>query len=112
MAQRAENEFVGVKCGIMDQYINIFGKSGNVLRIDCRSLEYNYFPFNYQNISIVLFDTCVSHSLASSEYNQRRKECNEGVRIIQKDFPHIQSLRDVSVDMLNEYKSKLDETNL
>jgi galactokinase len=109
MAQKAENEFVGVNCGIMDQYINVFGKTGNVLRIDCRSLEYSYFPFNYNNISIVLFDTCVSHSLASSEYNQRRRECNEGVKIIQKDFNNIQSLRDVSVDLLNDYKSKLDE---
>jgi len=109
-AQKAENEFVGVKCGIMDQFINIFGKSGNVLRIDCRSLEYDYFPFNYSNISIVLFDTGVSHSLASSEYNQRRKECGEGVRIIQKDFPLVQSLRDVSVDLLNEYSLKMDKT--
>jgi galactokinase len=108
LSQKAENKFVGVNCGIMDQYINIFGKSGNVLRIDCRSLEYNYFPFEYQNISIVLFDTCVSHSLASSEYNQRRKECDEGVKLIQKDFHHIQSLRDVSMDLLSEYKSKLD----
>ncbi|MDR3625762.1 MAG: galactokinase [Ignavibacteriaceae bacterium] len=110
IAQKAENEFVGVKCGIMDQYINIFGKSGNVLRIDCRSLEYSYFPFNYQDISIVLFDSRVSHSLASSEYNQRRIECGEGVNIIKKDFPNIQSLRDVSLDMLAEYKTKLENT--
>jgi galactokinase len=110
IAQKAENEFVGVKCGIMDQFINIFGKSGNVLRIDCRSLEYDYFPFNYNNLSIVLFDTRVSHSLASSEYNQRRKECGEGVRIIRNDFPLIQSLRDVSIDLLNEYSLKMDKT--
>lgn len=108
LAQKAENEFVGVKCGIMDQYINIFGKSGNVLRIDCRSLEYQYFPFDYKNISIVLFDTCVSHSLASSEYNQRRKECNAGVEIIKKDFPQVGSLRDVNVEMIKEYGSKMD----
>lgn len=108
LAQKAENEFVGVKCGIMDQYINIFGKSGNVLRIDCRSLEYQYFPFDYKNISIVLFDTCVSHSLASSEYNQRRKECNAGVEIIKKDFPQVLSLRDVNVEMIKEYESKMD----
>ena len=87
MAQKAENDFVGVKCGIMDQFINIFGKDGNVLRIDCRSLEYSYFPFNYQNISIVLFDTRVTHSLAASEYNRRRKECAEGVSEIPKKMP-------------------------
>ncbi|MGA7722324.1 MAG: galactokinase [Ignavibacteriaceae bacterium] len=110
MAQKAENDFVGVKCGIMDQFINIFGKDGNVLRIDCRSLEYSYFPFNYQNISIVLFDTRVTHSLAASEYNRRRKECAEGVSEIQKKCHQVQSLRDVSLDLLNEYKTKLDET--
>lgn len=108
LAQKAENEFVGVKCGIMDQYINIFGESGNVLRIDCRSLEYEYFPFDFKNVSIVLFDTGVSHSLASSEYNQRRKECSEGVSIIKKQFPSIESLRDVSISLLGEFESKMD----
>ena len=108
LAQKAENEFVGVQCGIMDQYINIFGKYGNVLRIDCRSLEYDYFPFEYKEISIVLFDTGVSHSLASSEYNQRRKECTLGVELIKKDHSQIKSLRDVTLVMLNDYKNKLD----
>jgi len=92
----------------MDQYINIFGKSGSALRIDCRSLEYEHFPFDYKNISIVLFNTNVSHSLASSEYNQRRRECGEAVEIIKKEFPQIQSLRDVSSEILAEYKKKLD----
>ena len=77
-------------------------------RIDCRSLEKEYFPFNYQHISIVLIDTNVSHSLASSEYNQRRMECNDGVKIMRKDYPQVESLRDVSVEMLEEYKSKLN----
>jgi len=108
LSQQAENEFVGVKCGIMDQYINIFGKAGNLLRIDCRSLENEYFPFNFEDISVVLFDTGVSHSLATSEYNQRRKECNEGVGVIKKDFPLVESLRDVTIDLLNEYKKKID----
>lgn len=108
LAQKAENEFVGVNCGIMDQYINIFGESGNVLRIDCRSLEYEYFPFDFKNVSIVLFDTGVSHSLASSEYNQRRKECSEGVSVISKQFPNVKSLRDVSTALLHEFKTKLD----
>jgi galactokinase len=110
MSQKAENDFVGVKCGIMDQFINIFGKDGNVLRIDCRSLEYSYFPFNYQNISIVLFDTRVTHSLAASEYNRRRKECAEGVSVIKKNCQQVQSLRDVSIGLLSEYKTKLDKT--
>jgi len=109
LAQKAENEFVGVKCGIMDQFINIFGKSGNVLRIDCRSLEYDYFPFDYDNISIVLFNTKVSHSLASSEYNTRRQECGEGMKIINAAYPFIESLRDVTSNILFEFKGKLTD---
>ncbi len=108
LAQKAENEFVGVQCGIMDQYINIFGEAGKVLKIDCRSLEYEYFPFEFDNVSIVLFDTQVSHSLASSEYNQRRKECSSGVEIIKKNNSSVQSLRDVSIEMLGEYEDKID----
>ncbi len=108
LSQKAENEFVGVKCGIMDQFINIFGKKGNVLQIDCESLNYKYYPFDFENVSIVLFDTCVSHSLASSEYNQRRKECSIGVEVIKKNYPEVRSLRNVSVKLINEYKTRLD----
>jgi galactokinase len=110
LAQKAENEFVGVQCGIMDQFINIFGESGAVLRLDCRSLAYQYFPFVFDNVSIVLFNSNVSHSLASSQYNQRRKECSDGTNLIKKHEPHIESLRDVSIDMLNKYKSEMDPT--
>ena len=108
LAQKAENEFVGVRCGIMDQYINIFGARDNVLRIDCRSLEYKYYPFAFNNISLVLFDTCISHSLASSEYNRRREECSEGVEIIKNSYPDVCHLRDVSVEMLQKCKDKMD----
>jgi len=97
LAQRAENEFVGVQCGIMDQFINIFGEAGSVVRLDCRSLEYERFSFNDEDISIVLFNSNVSHSLGSTEYNQRRKECQEGVNIIRKKVESVQSLRDVPV---------------
>ncbi len=110
LAQKAENEFVGVRCGIMDQYVNIFGAQDNVLRIDCRTLEYKYYPFAFNNISLVLFDTCVSHSLASSEYNRRREECSEGVEIIKKRYPGVRYLRDVSVDMIQKCKDKMDPT--
>lgn len=109
MAQKAENEFVGVNCGIMDQFINIFGEKGQVLKIDCRSLEYELLPFSFDNISIVLFNTNVSHSLASSEYNQRRIECGSGVEIIKSKYPQIESLRDVNREMLEECKEKMDE---
>ena len=108
MAQKAENEFVGVRCGIMDQFINIFGESGAVLRIDCRSLEYRYFPFEFDHVAIVLFNSNVSHSLASSLYNQRRKECTEGVDCLRKYERNVESLRDVSADMLKEWGSTLE----
>ncbi|MFA6977905.1 MAG: galactokinase [Ignavibacteriaceae bacterium] len=108
LAQKAENEFVGVNCGIMDQFINVFGESGNALRIDCRSLEYELVPFDYENISVVFFNTNVSHSLASTEYNLRREECNKGVEVIKKDFPTVTSLRDVNSEMLEAFKLKME----
>ena len=107
LAQKAENEFVGVQCGIMDQYINIFGEQDHALRLDCRSLQSQRYPLDH-NVSIVLFDTRVSHSLASSEYNRRRIECNEGVDAIRKSFPQVTHLRDVTVEMLTEFKDKLN----
>jgi galactokinase len=110
LAQKAENEFVGVRCGIMDQYINIFGKQDNVLRIDCRSLEYHYYPFAFNTISLVLFNTQVAHSLASSEYNRRREECGEGVEVLKKTYPDVRYLRDVTVDMLQTCKHQMNET--
>ena len=107
LAQKAENEFVGVQCGIMDQFINIFGTDNNVLRLDCRSLAFKYFPFQFKDITILLFNTNVSHTLASSEYNKRRMECNVGVKLIQQNFPHVQSLRDVTPEMLGETAPRL-----
>jgi galactokinase len=109
-AQKAENEYVGVQCGIMDQYINIFGKQDNVLRIDCRSLECKYYPFAFHSVSLVLFDSRVSHSLASSEYNRRREECGEGVAMIKKSFSEVNSLRDVSAEMIQKFKDKMGAT--
>lgn len=110
LAQKSENEFVGVQCGIMDQFINIFGESGTALRIDCRSLEYKYYPFEDHNVSLVLFNSNVSHALASSEYNKRRRECSEGVSIIRESVAAVDSLRDVSSTMLSEYSSAMDPT--
>jgi galactokinase len=107
LAQKAENEFVGVQCGIMDQFVNIFGADDKVLRLDCRSLEFDCFPFQFDDVTILLFNTNVSHSLASSEYNKRRLECSEGVALIRRNFPHVLSLRDVTPEMLNETASAL-----
>ncbi|MES2005829.1 MAG: galactokinase [Bacteroidota bacterium] len=102
LAQKAENEFVGVQCGIMDQFASMFGQEGQVIQLDCRSLEYAYMPFDTKDIHIVLFDTGVKHSLASTEYNLRRQECEAGLHIIQRAYPQIRSLRDATIAMVNE----------
>jgi len=103
IAQKAEQEFVGLQCGIMDMFTCMFGKKDNVICLDCRSYEYEYFPFHQEGIKIVLLDTSIKHSLASSEYNTRRKQCEEGVALIQQHLPEVQSLRDVSIEMLDTY---------
>jgi len=108
ISQKAENDFVGVKCGIMDQFISIFGKKNHVLKLDCRTLDYKYYPFEFDDIKIVLFDTQVKHSLASSEYNTRRIECEKGVEILKKYYPQINSLRDIDLNTLNKHKNELD----
>ncbi len=108
LSQKAENEFVGVKCGIMDQFASTFGQAGNVIKLDCRSLDYEYFPFSTENYKIVLINTNVSHSLASSEYNVRRQQCESGVAVIQQHEPTVKSLRDVNLQMLNLYKNHLE----
>lgn len=102
MAQKAEHEYAGVMCGIMDQFASMMGKENHVIKLDCRSLEYEYVPLQLAGYKIVLMDTQVKHSLASSEYNTRRNECEEGVRLIQKKYPQVYSLRDADIFMVNE----------
>ena len=108
LAQRSENEFVGVKCGIMDQFINIFGKENHVLKLDCRTLDFEFYPFNSEEHKIVLFDTHVKHSLASTEYNLRRRQCEEGVKILKHHYPEIKSLRDAKKELLIEHQKEFN----
>ena len=108
LSQKAENVFVGVQCGIMDQFASMFGRKNHAIRLDCQSLDYVYVPFNMDGIRIVLLDTNVKHSLASSEYNTRRQQCEAGVRLVQAHHPGVRSLRDVSLDMLDEYVAPVD----
>ncbi len=108
MAQMAENEFVGVKCGIMDQFASMFGEPESVIKLDCRTLEYEHFHFAMIVYSILLCATNVKHSLASSEYNTRRKECESGVALVQKKYSQVKSLRDVSLEMLQDMKDEMD----
>jgi galactokinase len=106
--QMAEHNSVGVKCGIMDQFASVFGKKNQLLRLDCRDLSYELLPFNAFGYTLLLADTCVKHSLASSAYNQRREQCEEGARIIAQSFPQVKSLRDVDFSMIDQTREQLD----
>ena len=106
-AQKAEHTFAGVQCGIMDQFASVMGKENHALRLDCRSLEFSYFPINLHNYQLILCDTQVKHSLASSEYNIRRQECEQGVAVVQEENPQVKSLRDVDMAMLESVKARV-----
>ncbi|MGN7720853.1 galactokinase [Chitinophaga sp. 22620] len=108
VGQLAEHTFPGVKCGIMDQFANLHGQKDRVMLLDCRSLEFTYFPFEFsKDHKIVLVNSMVHHSLASSEYNVRRAQCEEGVKILQEFFPDINSLRNLTSAQVEQYKDKL-----
>jgi galactokinase len=110
LAQRAENEFVGVKCGIMDMFASVMGKEAQAIQLDCRDLSFQYFPLHLEDYKIVLFDTGVKHSLAGGEYNLRRQQCEQGVASLQQRFPDVQSLRDVQMSMLDdEFKTSVTD---
>ena len=103
MAQKAEHEYAGVMCGIMDQFASMMGKKDHVIRLDCQSLEYQYVPLKLEGYKIVLFNTNVKHSLASSEYNTRRNECIQAVDWVRQTEPAVESLTDVTELMLDQY---------
>ena len=103
MAQKAEHEYAGVMCGIMDQFASMMGKKNNVLKLDCRSLEFEYVPFEPAGYKILLLNTNVKHSLASSEYNTRRMECEQAVQWVKEHEPQVNSLRDIDMAMLQKY---------
>ncbi len=103
MSQKAEHTYPRLMCGIMDMFASMFGKTNHVIKLDCRSLAYEYEPFNMDGFKIVLIDTNVKHSLNESEYNVRRQQCEEGVAMVKKHHPEVRSLRDVTLDMLNRY---------
>jgi galactokinase len=109
ISQNAENNFVGMKCGIMDMFASMMGRENHVIRIDCRDLSYDLFPFNAPDLRIVLCDTMVKHALVDSEYNTRRAQCEEGVAILQQLDPSIKTLRDVSLSFLEKNKTALSE---
>jgi galactokinase len=108
LAQKAEHVFAGVMCGIMDQFASMFGKKDHVIKLDCRSLDYEYVPFKLDGYKILLLNTNVKHNLAASEYNTRRQQCEKGVALIAEHHPHIKSLRDTTMDMLIKFVEPVD----
>jgi galactokinase len=107
IGQKTEHTFVGVKCGIMDQFASLHGREGHVMKLDCRSLEYEYIPFEFPDYKVVLVNSMVSHSLAGSEYNIRRQQCEEGVAILKKHYPDIATLRDVTPEQLLKHQEEM-----
>ncbi|HUP13725.1 MAG TPA: galactokinase [Niastella sp.] len=107
IGQKTEHTFVGLQCGIMDQFASLHGKKGHVMKLDCRSLEFEYIPFDFPAYKIVLVNSMVSHTLASSEYNVRRKQCEEGIALLKKHYPDITSLRDIEPAQLLQHKDEL-----
>jgi galactokinase len=106
MCQKAENEFVGAHVGIMDQFVSCYGRASHALLLDCRSLEHKYVKLP-ADIQLVICNTMVKHELASGEYNARRAECEEGVRILRIVLPQIRALRDVTLAQLEEHRQIL-----
>lgn len=91
----------------MDQFASVFGKEGSLIRLDCRSLEYKYFPFHPVGYKLVLLDSVVKHELASSAYNKRRQSCENAAAAIHRNHPEVEFLRDATMDMLNEVKGDI-----
>ncbi|HHU95676.1 MAG: galactokinase [Bacteroidota bacterium] len=107
IGQATEHNYVGVKCGIMDQFISLFGKAGHLVRLDTKTMEYEYFPFDPKGYKLVLLDTLVKHELASSAYNDRRHSCENAAATIAKRHPEVKFLRDATMEMLNEAKDDM-----
>lgn len=109
LCQQAENEFVGSNCGIMDQYASVMSRKDHIILLDCRSLEAEFISADFKDCKLLLLNTNVVHNLADSEYNTRREECEHAVEIMKKEKTDIQSLRDVDLDALENFREKLGE---
>lgn len=107
IGQATEHNYCGVKCGIMDQFASIFGKKGSLIRLNCKTLEYKYFPFDPKGYKLVLIDSCVKHELASSAYNDRRRSCENAAAAIRKNHPEVEFLSDAKRVWLDEVRDKI-----
>ncbi len=108
ISQRAEHNFIGVKCGIMDQFASAMGKKDHAVYLNCATLEYEQIPLKLDNCSIVLTNTNVKHSLGSSKYNERRAECEEGLNALKTVLPNITQLADVTTEQFEQYKDVIE----
>lgn len=108
--QSTEHNYCGVNCGIMDQFASVFGKAGCLMRLDCRSMEYEYFPFDPKGYRLVLLNSNVKHMLGN-EYNERRSSCETVVAEIAKSNPGVETLRDADYRMLESVRDKVSETD-
>lgn len=109
LCQQTENDFIGARVGIMDQFVSCLGKAGSALLLDCRSLEFEHIPIP-DRVRMVICNTMVKHQHAGGEYNRRREECEEGVRLLAKWYPEIRALRDLSIDQLTRHSQEIPET--
>ncbi|MBQ4547570.1 MAG: galactokinase [Bacteroidales bacterium] len=109
IGQSTEHNYCGVKCGIMDQFASVFGKKGHLMRLNCATMEFEYFPFNPEGYKVVLLDTVVKHELASSAYNKRRESCENACAHIKARHPEVNFLSDATMEMLDEVKSEISE---
>ena len=107
VGQRTEHKYIGVNCGIMDQAISCLGKAGNLMRMDCRSGEIEYFPWHPKGYQLVLVNSCVKHELKGSPYNERRLQCEHVAEVISKRHPEVKSLRDATMEMLDEVRDEI-----
>lgn len=107
IGQATEHNYIGVKCGLMDQFVSAFGIPETFLKIDCQTYDYEYIPFHHPEFRMVLFNSRVKHNLVATEYNLRRESCELTVSLLQQIDPEIKSLRDVSLDFLNEHQDAL-----
>ena len=109
IGQSTEHNYCGVKCGIMDQFASCFGKAGCLIRLNCKTLEYKYFPFNPKGYRLVLVDSCVKHELASSAYNKRRESCEKAAAAIRKNHPEVEFLSDAKRIWLDEVREEISQ---
>jgi galactokinase len=109
IGQSTEHNYCGVKCGIMDQFASCFGKEGALIRLNCKTLEYKYFPFNPKGYKLVLIDSCVKHELASSAYNKRRESCENAAAAIRKNHPEVDFLSDAKRVWLDEVREEIPQ---